>query len=490
MNKIIGRLSKAWSILTKGAGEATSAATSLPGMGWYYKQIELEAGRIQNYKFYEEMDNESSIIGSALDIYADNALQITSEEEGFRFRVEEVDGKQESKRVEAAEEVIKELATRLKFTTTLWALTRSVAKFGDSFKEIVASDTRIVKLKTLPPTSMYIQKDDFGALKTDPYVQKENDSIIVKFKLGQILHTKMTSDDSDYYGKSILKKARKIYKQISMIEDGLIIARLTRAYNRLVHLVDVTGLPATEVFGYLDKYRKRNAKKRIVDPVSGKVVTEENPLTEDEDLFLPVREGSKADVKPIQGSVNIGQLADINYFNNKLFAAIKTPKAYLGFEKEVGAKATITMLDVQFARSVRRLQLVVADSVRMLAELELVLQDFGRCKVVVIPPPLRTVDEHNQWLNKEIQYRIAQSAYTSQLLPLDIIYKDILNFDEDVINKILKNDDKKSKEYFKPNPKVMRELSRNKEFQEMVESLKDLVDIELSKREFKEAKKF
>ncbi len=210
---------------------------------------------------------------------------------------------------------------------------------------------------------------------------------------------------------SILAPVRKVFKQLAMMEDALVIARLTRAPQRYGFLVDVDGIePGEPTIEYLNKVKDMMKKRRTIDPATGKMDLKFNPLSMEEDLFVGVRSNGKSDVKVLQGQANLGQLGDIEFFQNKLFAGIKVPKAYLGFERDVNAKATLTEQDVQFARSVRRIQLAIIEQYRKLFDFVLAVRgvDPTAVEYTIKLPVISTIDELRVWQVKKLKAEVAK----------------------------------------------------------------------------------
>jgi len=193
-----------------------------------------------------------------------------------------------------------------------------------------------------------------------------------------------------------------------MMEDGLVITRLSRATMRYAFMVDVGGLRGQDALDHLKGVRDTFKKRRFLNAQTGQLELQDNPLTQDDDLWLPQGETGKSDAKVLQGQANLGEIADVEYFRNKLFIATKVPKAYLGLEAETRARAVMTELDVQFARSVRRVQLALAAGDKQVFDGALALRGILKAPYGVLYPPISTVDELREWQVEKTKAEIAK----------------------------------------------------------------------------------
>jgi len=404
---------------------------------WYQEQVQLEHSRHAKYRDYDLMDAEDPVLNSALDVYADNATKGDSDEDEVIEIVSDDN---------LVVEILNEVRDRLNLDAETWSIARAVAKYGDNFEEVVVyPDLEVHRLKHLPPEEMVVRTDKYGRLDPEaPYEQIRPDTgtVVARFKEWQILHFKLKRNRRSKYGVdgSVLYPVRKVFKQLTMMEDALVIARLTRAQQRYGFLIDVDGIEAGQpTLDYLNKVRDMMKKRRIIDPVTGRMDLKYNPLSMEEDLFVGVRSNSKADVKVLQGATNLGQLGDVEFFQNKLFAGIKVPKAYLGFERDVNAKATLTEQDVQFARSVRRIQLVIIEQYRKLFDFVLAVRGIDPTTVeyTVKLPVISTIDELRMWQVKKLKADVAKVLRREVGVSLRWILQNLLELSDDDIEDIV-----------------------------------------------------
>ena len=403
---------------------------------WYDDQMHLNPARIAKYRDYDLMDTEDPELSSALDIYADNATKGESETD----TVIHIFSKNQR-----IVNILEEAISRISLDTQLWSITRELVKDGDDFEEVVVhTDKEIHRLKNLPSDKMIVVQDKWGRFdKKHPYIQKgEIDDVVAKFEDWQVIHFKMSKDRRSKYGVdgSVLFPIRKVYKQLSMIEDSLVLARLTRAIQRYAFLIDTEGVdPGEPTMEYLDNVMERMKKRRTIDPITGQMDLEYNPMSMEEDIFVATKKDSKANVKVLQGSLNLSQMTDVEYFRNKKFAGVKVPKAYLSHEKDVRARAMITEQDVQFARTVRRVQIALLEGLKKLFDFILATRgiDPAKADYEIQLPLLSTIDELRLWQIKQIRINVAAMMHKDLKVSLHWILINLLDYDEDDVKEII-----------------------------------------------------
>lgn len=411
---------------------------------WYDEQMQIDQSRIAKYADYKLMDTEDPELASALDIYADNATKGENETDVVIHIATPV---------KKIAKILNETIKRANLDHQLWSITRELVKSGDVFEELVCYDDKeIHRLKHLDESKMVVVTDEYGRKDAKyPYVQKnEVGGIEASFEDWQIVHFKMGKDRSSKYGVdgSVLAPLRKLYRQLNMLEDSVVLARLTRAIQRYAYLIDTEGIePGDPTLEYLESVKKTMRKRRTIDPVTGKMDLEYNPMSLEEDIFIATKEGSKANVKVLQGATNLGVLSDIEYFRNKKFAGVKVPKAYLSHEKDVRARAMITEQDVQFARTVRRVQLALVEGLKKIFNHALAVRGIDPTKVTyeIQLPALSTIDELRVWQVKQLKVNVASMLHRDLKVSLHWILINLLDYDQEEVEKIIAYmDDKKS----------------------------------------------
>ena len=434
IDKIGSMFKRQAKVVKRGDTTETSFDTNIAS--FYYKKIKIERTRKAKYADYAIMDDEYPEISSALDLYADNATKDRTD--GNPIQVKSEDAR--------VQNILDDLIERTKIQTMLWDTARDMVKIGDDFDEvIVGSDGWIERLKPLSCETIFKEQDEFGRDLKKPYVQKNDiGQVMAEFEPWQIIHWK-NSGQKKMYGESIMKSIRRVYKQLQMMEDGMVIGRLTRSHLRYKFLIDVEGMDKEEAEEYIKRIRKDFRKKRLVNPITGQFETAQNPLSAEEDFFLAVGKDSKADIEVLQGASNLGNIRDVEYFQTKLFTGLKVPKAFMGVEKDIKAKATIVEEDIQFARTVARLRKGLRAGLAQLFDLQLIFQGVTPMKDLyeIAFEPISMVDEMRKWTIEKMKAEVAKIyKIDSALLPDDYLLKHFVGLPDEEIEVILKQNQK------------------------------------------------
>jgi len=311
--------------------------------------------RGERYVDFEQMEYEP-IIASALDIYAD---EMTFHNELNAML-----------NIECPNEEIK---------TTLWTLyssvlnvdfnlygwCRTMCKYGDYFLYLDIDEKSGVKSVVPIPTAEMERME--GEDATNPnYIQYQWNSAGLTFENWQVAHFRILGNDKYApYGTSILEPARRIWRQLHLLEDAMMSYRITRSPERRVFYIDVGNIAPQDVEQYMQKVMTQMKRNQVVDSTTGRVDLRYNPLSIDEDFFIPTRAGEHSKVESLPGGTYTGDIDDVKYLRDKLFAALKIPQSYLS--RGEGAdedKTTLAQKDIRFARTIQRLQR------SMIAELE------------------------------------------------------------------------------------------------------------------------
>lgn len=429
-------------------GDKPTTETSPPSSTfmWYFDQLKLGRERKDRYADFERMDEEYPEIASALDIYADNATS-PKDEKGDAFWIESED--------EKIKKILEECVRRLKLTKEIWEIGRNVSKYGDEFDEVIVSNqAEIARIKYLDPETMVRKQDEYGRDKEFAYEQVDPKTgvAVARFAKWQIVQFS-NAKRRKKYGRSILDSIRRPYKQLQMMEDGMVVGRLTRSHLRYKWLVDVQGMDPTAALDYLEKVKKKVRKKRTINPLTGKLETETNPLTAEEDFFIGVTKDSRADVDVVQGQANLGDIKDVEHFQNKIFSGLKVPKAYLGLERDINAKATLTEQDIQFARAVRRIQGALREGLRCILDLELILKGVivANAEYTINFSRVSMVDEMRKWNVEKIKAEVARIyGVEIDVLSDEFILRTFLGLSDDEIKDITKEREKEEPPAEKP----------------------------------------
>ena len=312
--------------------------------------------RGERYQDFDQMEYTPEI-ASALDIYAD---EMTTSNQ-----------LQPLLNIECPNEEIKSVLHTLYYNVlniefNLFGWCRTMCKFGDFFLYIDIDETMGVKHALgLPPHE--IERIE-GQDPTNPnYVQFQWNSGGMTFENWQIAHFRVLGHDKYApYGSSVLEAARRIWRQLQLMEDAMMSYRIVRSPERRVFYVDVGNIAPQDVEQYMLKIMSGMKRNQVVDASTGRVDLRYNPMSVDEDYFLPVRGASSGTrIESLPGGQFTGDIDDVQYLRDKLFSALKIPQSYLS--RGEGAdedKTTLAQKDIRFSRTVQRLQRA------MLAELE------------------------------------------------------------------------------------------------------------------------
>ena len=303
--------------------------------------------RFERYVDFDQMEFEP-IIASSLDIYAD---EMTYHNELNNMINIECPNQEIKSTLEALYNNV------LNVDFNLYGWCRTMCKYGDYFLYVDIDDKIGVKsFIPLPPAEVERLE---GEDPTNPnYVQYQWNSAGLTFENWQVAHFRILGNDKYApYGTSILEPARRIWRQLHLLEDAMMSYRITRSPERRVFYVDVGNISPQDVEQYMQKVVTTMKKNQVVDANTGRVDLRYNPLSIDEDYFIPVRGGESTKIESLPGGTYTGDIDDVKYLRDKLFAALKIPQSYLS--RSEGAdedKATLAQKDIRFARTIQRLQ--------------------------------------------------------------------------------------------------------------------------------------
>jgi hypothetical protein len=390
-----------------------------------YHQVRREL-----FRDYDAMDNDP-IISSALDIYSDEST--LKNEFGDVIQIKT----QNEKVKELLENLFYDI---LNLEFNLWAWTRNMVKYGDFFLAMeIAPGKGIINVQPLPVYETERLEN------TDP-----NNPNYVKFKVNhdpigkgeyenyEIVHFRLLSDTNFLpYGKAMIENGRRIWKQVSLMEDAMLIHRIMRAPDKRVFKIDIGNIPPTEVDNYMQKIINKMKKVPFMDKNTGDYNLKYNIQNLTEDFFLPVRGGDSGTEIDTLGGLQYTAIEDIDYLKNKLFAALKIPKAYLGYDENVNGKATLAAEDVRFARTIERIQRTLVSELTKLAVVHLSAQGIEGPEMVdfelnlVNPSTIYEQEKVNLWSEK---VRLVSDIQQLNMISKEWAYENIFNMSKDEID--------------------------------------------------------
>jgi len=255
----------------------------------------------------------------------------------------------------------------------------------------------------------------------------------------EVAHFRLLSD-SNYlpYGKSQIEGGRKTWKQVTLMEDAMMIHRIMRAPEKRIFKLDIGNIPPNEVDNYMQQVINKMKKAPVVDEDTGDYNLRYNMQNITEDFFLPVRGGdSGTNIDSLPG-LTYEATEDIEYLKNKLLSSLRIPKAFLGFEENVGSKATLAAEDVRFARTIERIQRITISELTKIAIVHLYAQGYQDADLVNFelnltnPSTIYEQEKVELWNNKT---SLASSMLQDGLVSSEWIYKNIFGFTEEDIKK-------------------------------------------------------
>ena len=360
--------------------------------------------RSERYVDFDQMEYMPEI-ASTLDIYAD---EMTTYSE-LRPMINVNCSNEEIKAVLA---ILYEQILNIQYNLFGWA--RTMCKYGDFFLYLDIDDKfGIQSVIALP--SQEIERLE-GLDSTNPnYVQYQWNSAGMTLENWQVSHFRILGHDKYApYGTSILEPARRIWRQLTLMEDAMMAYRVIRSSERRLFKIDVGAIPPNEVEQYMEKIVTQLKRHSVVDSKSGRVDLRYNPMSIEEDYFIPVRPGSATEITNLAGGTNTTAIDDIKYLRDKLFSALKIPQAYLAMgEGAAEDKTTLAQKDIRFARTIQRLQRVIVAELEKIGIIHLYTLGFRGDDLLAFnvslnnPSRIAEMQELEHWKQK---FDIAASA--------------------------------------------------------------------------------
>ena len=424
----------------QGSVNVVKGATSLP-------QVEYE--RRRRYADYEKMD-EYPEIGAALDIYADDATQTHLDGEMLSVETED-------ERVKVA---VEQFVAETNLDKYLWDIIRNTCKYGDCFVENIVDmnnpDAGIQRLKILNPVYIFRREDRFGYLKgfiqevplstaaAGNYGQgaKLDKKNTIQLDRNQLVHFRLHTSDSNYYpyGKSICAPGVRSWKSLRMMEDAMLIYRLHRAPERRIFYIDTGNLPQTKVEMFMERIKAKFKKEKFFNNDSGNADERFNPLSAEEDFFVPMKNGQGTKIETLPGAQNLGEIDDVRYFRDKVLASMKIPKDFIvEKDKSPERKANLSQLDAKFAKAVMRVQRDAEVCLETLIKRHLELRKFPKSlinpiKIKLAPPS--DLSEKRKLELAEQKTRVVQAVKGLMLFSDEYLYKNFYKMNDMEIEEI------------------------------------------------------
>jgi len=411
----------------------------------YNPTMNYQTLRIQLYTDYEAMDTES-IIASALDIVADEATLKNETGEVLQVR--------------SADENIQRILYNLFYDIlniefNLWVWVRNMCKYGDFYLHLEIAEK--FGVYNITPLSVYDmvreegmdpENPNYVCFKIDPMViaagginsrLKDRDGKI-KFENYEIAHFRLLAD-ANYlpYGRSYIEPARKTYKQYVLMKDAMLLHRITRAPEKRVFYIDIGNMPPNEVDGYMERLKQKTKKTPYIDQNTGEYNLKYNMMNVMEDFYVPQRgANSNTKIDTIKG-LEYNAIEDVNFLRDEMLAALKVPKAFFGFEKDLTGKATLAAEDIRFARTVERIQRIILSELYKIALVHLYVQGYdgeslGNFELSLTTPSIIYEQEKIAIWKEKVS--LAKDLIDTNLVPSDWIYDYVFKFSEDQFDEL------------------------------------------------------
>jgi hypothetical protein len=405
----------------------------------YTQAVYYEPTRLASFYDYESMEYTPEI-SAALDIYGEEST--TVDENGYMLQIYS-----ESKRIKS---ILADLFNNvLDINTNLTMWTRNTCKYGDNFVYLkLDSDKGIVGCMQLPNIEIERLERGMAAKSANIEEPAENKGLRFKWKAKdmefnswEIAHFRLLGDDRKLpYGTSMLEKARRIWKQLLLSEDAMLIYRTSRAPERRVFKVFVGNMDDKDVEAYVQRVANKFKRDQVVDAKTGNVDMRFNQMAVDQDYFIPVRDPAAASpIDTLPGATNLSEIADIEYIQKKLLTALRVPKAFLGFEETAGDGKNLSLMDIRFARTINKIQKSMIAELNKIAIIHLFLLGFedelsNFTLGLTNPSSQADLLKNDLWKEKIALYQQAVAAIAG-IAPVSVSWakKHILGFsDEDI----------------------------------------------------------
>lgn len=420
----------------------TNSHTSIYG---YQSSFNYQTLRPTLYSEYDSMDTDA-IIASALDIISDESTLKNDMGEVLQIR--------------SSDEDVQKILYNLFYDVlnvefNLWPWIRNMCKYGDFFLKLEIAE-KFGVYNVIPYNAFHIERQD-GYDKDNPssvrfrfdpegisspsdygyynVPNSGNQANSIFFDNYEVAHFRLLTDTNFLpYGRSYLEPARKLFKQYTMMEDAMLIHRIVRAPEKRIFYINVGNIAPAEVENFMQKTISKMKRTPYIDQQTGDYNLKYNMQNLLEDFYIPVRGNDQATKIDNLGGLQYDGIQDVEYLRDKLFAALKVPKAFMGYEKDLTGKATLAAEDIRFARTIERIQRIVISELTKIALVHLYAQGYTDESLTNFELSLTTpsiiYDQERVALMKE-KVELSNQMLENSLLPSDWIYENIWHLSED-----------------------------------------------------------
>lgn len=337
----------------------------------YVKTKTWQRRHVEYFEEYRRMVNTFPIIKAAIDIYGEETCAKNTD--GFIFTI-----KSDDKNIK--EELEHLFFKVLNMNTMGFKIVRHMCQFGNVYGNLRARPKEgVTDIIFLPPEAI-IRDHMYDPSNIDNYrfvwYGAGGGSV---FEPWEIVHWRNSEDiEMEPYGSSILRPILDTWRRVVLIREALVIYRITRAPSKLMFKIDTTGLTADEAYRFAQEMKKEITKKPLVNPQTGEIDFKYNPMSIDENYFIPVQEGSPSDIQVLEGASNLDAVEDYKIIKDDLFAGLKIPKSFLSFEEDLSNKAALSEEDIRFAKTIQRIQSEFIEGLLHIALVHLFLKGYSK----------------------------------------------------------------------------------------------------------------
>ena len=418
------------------------ASTSL-----YGQQFNLNYQYLRTYLYsdYDLMDTDA-IVASALDIISDECTLKSDMGEVLQIK--------------SSDEDIQKILYNLFYDVlniefNLWSWTRQMCKYGDFFLKLEISE-KFGVYNVIPYSAYHIERKEnfdpenpskvvftynpegiYGGSSSGYYTTPNNNSQAntIEFDNYEVAHFRLLSDVNYLpYGRSYLEPGRKLFKQYSLMEDAMLIHRIVRAPEKRIFYINVGSIPPNEVENFMQKTISTMKRTPFMDQKTGDYNLKYNMQNVMEDFYIPIRGNDQATKIDTTKGLEYAAIEDVEYLREKLFAALKVPKAFMGYDENLSGKATLAAEDIRFGRTIDRIQRILISELYKIALVHLYAQGYRDEQMTNFELDLTTpsiiYDQEKIALMKE-KVDLAAQMMENKMFPTDWIYEHVFHFSED-----------------------------------------------------------
>lgn len=433
-NSLIDRYNRLYS------PSSTSLLGSQININWQYL-------RTMVYSDYDNMDYDA-IVASALDIISDESTLKNDMGEVLHIKSNNED----------VQQILYNLFYDvLNVEFNLWSWIRQMCKYGDFFLKLEIAEKYGV-YNVIPYTAYHIERQEnydkdhpnavrfryspegiyaggSGYYGTPTLGQYQDNQMGIFFDNYEMAHFRLLTDVNYLpYGRSYLEPARRIFKQYVLMEDAMLIHRISRSPDRRIFYINVGGIPPNEVENFMQKTISTMKRTPLMDNRTGEYNLKYNMQNLLEDFYIPIRGNDQTTKIETTPGLQYDGIQDVTYLRDKLFAALKVPKAFMGYEKDLTGKATLAAEDIRFARTIDRIQRIVLSELYKIALVHLYSQGYKgeeltNFELDLTTPSIIYDQEKIALLTQKVD--LAQKIMETKLLPTDWMYENIFHLSED-----------------------------------------------------------